>query len=102
MYAEAKKDIYGTIEVLLIFGIKLLKILDKMGHQRNEYNWCVMNNIVKVKQFTILCSVYDLKNLHVDPDITYNFLADIDAEYGNIAKITITRSKIHKYLYADR
>ena len=33
--------------------------------------------------------------------IPWNFsriLADIDAECGNIAKITITQGKIHKYL----
>ena len=26
------------------------------------------------------------------------FFADTDAEYGRIAKITITRGKVHKYL----
>ena len=35
---------------------------------------------------------------HVDPDIVSSVLADIEAEYGKIAKTTITRGKIHKYL----
>ena len=35
---------------------------------------------------------------HVDPDIFSSVLADIDAEYGNIMKTTITRGKIYKYL----
>ena len=35
---------------------------------------------------------------HVDPDIVSRVLSDIDAEYGNIVKMTITQGKIHKYL----
>ena len=35
---------------------------------------------------------------HVDPNIVSSVLADIYAEYGNIAKMTITQGKIHKYL----
>ena len=36
--------------------------------------------------------------LHVDSKIYSGVLADIDAEYRKIAKMTITRGKIHKYL----
>ena len=57
-----------------------------------------MNKIVKGKQCTILFHVGDLKMLHVDYDIVSNVLADIDAEYENIAKMTITWGKIHNYL----
>ena len=35
---------------------------------------------------------------HVDSKMVSSVLADIDAKYGKIAKITITRGKIHKYL----
>ena len=69
-----------------------------MGYQRNEYNWCVMNKIVDDKQCNILCNVDDLKTSHVDPAIISRVLADIDAEYGKIEKMTITRGKVHKYL----
>ena len=55
-----------------------------------------MNNIVKGKQCTILCNVDDLKLLHVDSEIFSSVLAYIDAEYGIISKMTITRGKIHK------
>ena len=37
MYAESKKDIYGTLEALLIFWEKLTKSLEEMGYQRNKY-----------------------------------------------------------------
>ena len=69
-----------------------------MGYQRNEYNWCVMNKIVGGKQCTILWHVNDLKTSHGDPAVIFNVLADIDAEYGKIAKMTITQGKVHKYL----
>ena len=36
--------------------------------------------------------------LHVDYDIFSRVLVDTDAEYGNIAKMTITWGKIHKYV----
>ena len=34
----------------------------------------------------------------VDSNILYRVLADIDTEYGKIAKMTITQGKIHNYL----
>ena len=57
-----------------------------------------MNNIVKGKQFTILWNANDIKMPHVDSEVISRILSDIDTEYVNIAKITITRGKIHKYL----
>ena len=98
MYAEAKKAIYGTLEASLLFWAKLSKSLEEMGYQRNEYDWCVMNNIIDNKQCTILWHVDDLKTLHVEPAVVSSVLADIDAEYGKISKMTITRGKVHKYL----
>ena len=57
-----------------------------------------MNNIIDNKKCTILQHVYDLKTTHVEPDIISNVLADIDAEYGNIEKMTIMWGKVNKYL----
>ena len=54
--------------------------------------------IVKGKQCTIPWHVDNPKVSHVDSDIISSFLADIDAEYGKIAKMTITWGKIRKYL----
>ena len=50
IYAEAKKAIYVILEVSLLFWAKLSKILEEMGYQRNEYNWCVLNKIIDNKQ----------------------------------------------------
>ena len=57
-----------------------------------------MNKIVDDKQCTILRHVNDLKKSHVDPAVISGVLAGIYAEYGKIAKMTITRGKVHKYL----
>ena len=57
-----------------------------------------MNKIVYDKQCTIIWHVDDLKTSHVDPAVISSVLSDIDAEYGKIAKMTITRGKVHKYL----
>ena len=54
MYAEAKKYVYGTLEASLFFWGKLSKILEKMGYQRNEYDWFFMNKIIENKKITIL------------------------------------------------
>ena len=42
--------------------------------------------------------VDDLKTSHVNPAIISSVLADVDVEYGKIAKITIMQGKVHKYL----
>ena len=90
MYAESKKAIYGTLEASLIFWAKLSKILEEMGYQRNEYDCYVMNKIIDNKQCTILWHVYELKTSHIEPAVVSSVLADIDAEYGKIIKMTIT------------
>ena len=69
-----------------------------MGYQRNEYDWCVMKKIIDNKQCTILFHVDDLKTSHVNPAVVSRVLADIDAEYGKIAKMTIRRGKVRNYL----
>ena len=50
-----------------------------MGYQRNEYDWCVMKNIVNDKQCTILWDVDDLKMSNVYSYIVYSVISDIDA-----------------------
>ena len=53
---------------------------------------------IKGKQCTILWHVEYLKMLHVDSEIVSSVLDGIDAEYGKIIQMTISWSKIHKYL----
>ena len=85
MYAEAKKGVYGTLEAPLLFWAKLSKILEEMGYQRNEYDWCVMNNIIDDKQCTTLLHVCDLKTSNVDPAVISNIL------FLSLFLVTVTR-----------
>ena len=57
-----------------------------------------MNNIIDDKQCTLIWHIDNMKISHVDPVFISSVLADIDAEYGKITKMTITRGKVHKYL----
>ena len=57
-----------------------------------------MNKIIDDKQCTIPWHFDDLKKSCVNPDVVYSVLGEIDAEYARIAKMTITRGKVHKYL----
>ena len=57
-----------------------------MGYQRNEYDWCIMNNIIDDKQCTVLWNIDELKISNFYPAIIYSILSDIDAEYGKICK----------------
>ena len=57
-----------------------------------------MNKIIDDKQCTILWNVDDLNTSHVGPAVVSRVLADIDEEYGNIAKMTIMLGKVHKCL----
>ena len=88
---------WNTRSITNILG-KLSKNLEEMGYQRNEYDWCVMNKIINIKQCTILWHANDLNTSHFYPTVFFIILAYIDAEYGKIAKMTITRGKVHKYL----
>ena len=97
IYAKAKKTIYGTLQASLLFRGELSKRLEESGYQRIEYGWCVMNKLIGNKQCTELWHVNNLNISHVDPAVVYRILADIDMEYGKIAKMTITRGKVHKY-----
>ena len=57
-----------------------------------------MNKIIDYKQCTIIWNIDDLKTSHTDLAVISSVIADIDAEYGKITKMTITRGKVHKYL----
>ena len=57
-----------------------------------------MNNIIYKNQCTILWHFNYLKTLHVEPTVISSVIDDIDAEYGKIAKMTITRGIVHQCL----
>ena len=79
VYAEAKKAIYGTPEVSLIFWANVSKGLEEMVYQRNQYNCCVMNKIIDDKKCIMLWHVDGMKTSHVEPAFISSVLSKIDA-----------------------
>ena len=67
-----------------------------MGYQSNEYDWCVKKRKFNDKQCTTLWYIENIKMLYVDSNIVNGVLADIDAEYGKIAKMIFTWGNTHK------
>ena len=57
-----------------------------------------MKKIINGKQCTILWYIYDLKISHVEPDVLFDIMKDINDQHGHISPPTITRGKIHDYL----
>ena len=55
-----------------------------------------MNLIIDGKQCTIIWHFDDPKTSHVKPTGISGVFCDIDAEYGEIAKITITWGRVQK------
>ena len=95
VYSESKTSIYSTLEASLLFWTKLSKSLEEMGYNINEYDWCIMNKMVKGKQCNIIWHMDYLRIFHVDCDIVSTLIYDIDTEHGKFSKITITQGKIH-------
>ena len=86
VYAESKTSIYSTLEASLLFWTKLSKSLEEMGYNINEYDWCIMNKMVKGKQCNIIWYMDYLRIFHVDCDILSTLIYDIDTEHGKFSK----------------
>ena len=98
MYAEDKKAIYVTLEASLLFLKKIQNL--RINILPEEQIWLVCyEKKIKDKQYTIIWHFDNLTILLVDSNIVSSVISDIDVEYVNIAKMTITRGKIHKYLW---
>ena len=57
-----------------------------MGYQINEYNCCVMNNIIDNNQCYILWNANDLKTSHVDTAIFPAFFLKLMQNMGRFQK----------------
>ena len=79
-----QEDYLWNTRGITTFWVKLSKRLEEIGYKRNEYDWCVMNNIIENKKCNIIWHVDDLKTSHVDPPVFSRVLAYIDAENGKI------------------
>ena len=62
MFAEAKKALCGTVDVSLLFWLKLTG----SGSEMNQYDWRCMKNMINSKQCTILWHADGIKISHED------------------------------------
>jgi len=74
MFAETKKTMYGTLNVSLLFWLKLSGSLEKLGFKMNPYDWYCMNKMVDGNQLTILWHVNNLQISHMDSSVVSGLL----------------------------
>ena len=99
LYMELDKALYGTLQAALLFWQKLSAFLiDKHGFERNEYDWCIVNKMIKGKQCTIAWYVVDIKMSHAQQEVFEGLLTSVNKEFGKEAPLTVTRGKVHDYL----
>jgi hypothetical protein len=98
IYAELTKALYGTVQAALLFCQDLSAFLSSIGFKTNPYDFCIMNKEVNGKQCTIAWHVDDLKISHVNEAIVKDIVMQLQAKYGDITPLTVTRGKVHDYL----
>ena len=98
IYVEMLKALYGTLRAARLFWIKLSGVLQSWGYIINPYDHCVANKIINAKQCTVTWHIDDLKISHEDPAVVESFLTDLQAEFGSLGDISVSRGKRHDYL----
>jgi hypothetical protein len=99
MYVRLAKALYGTMQAALLFWKDLTSYLVKeQGYTLNPYDDCVANKIVEGSQCTVLWHVDDLKLSHVNQDVLESLVDALNARYGELDPLTVTRGDIHDYL----
>lgn len=98
IYAKAEKAIYGTLKAALLFWEKLSGKLEEWGFDRNPYDMCTMNKIIKGKQCTIMWHVDDLKISHAEKQVVEDVLKDLNEEFGKESPLTMNLDPIHDYV----
>ena len=55
-----------------------------------------MNKTVDGKQCTIFWHMYDIKILHVIPEVVYGVLLQLITNYGNVSELSVSRGCMHE------
>ena len=98
LYVHVIKALYGLLQSSMLFYQKLSADLIKYGCEKNPYDPCVANKMVRGSQLTVSWHVDDLKVSHKDPEVVTLFIEWIKETYGSIGEVKVTRGKIHDYL----
>ena len=95
LYLKVLRAIYGYIESALQWYNLYTQTLKAEGYILNEYDRCVANKNINVKQCTVSWYVDDKKASHVDSRVIDDHLDTIKTHFG---EIKITRGKKHTFL----
>ena len=98
LYARLKKALYGTVQGSYLFWVDLSTELERLGFEVNPYDWCVANKTVNGKQVTVTWHVDDLKISSVDGALIDELITSLDARFGKMKPLTVTRGPVHEYL----
>ena len=94
LYVKLQKALYGTLRAALLFWRKLIGKLKREGFVVNPYDTYVANKMFEGKQCTVLWHVDDLKVSHVNPKVVSGVLDMLNAEFGELATLVVTRGEI--------
>lgn len=98
IYVICKKAIYGTMNAALLAYKKLAKLLKGWNFIMNPYKPCLWNRLVNQKQMSMLFHIDDIFLCHKSPVMVTIFIKKLEAEYGKLQALTVTRGLLHEYL----
>ena len=98
IHLELLKSLHGMLIASLLVYRKLIKDMESIGFRVNNYDLCVVNNMLCDKQMIINWHVDNLKVSHDDMDIVESWNKCNKETYEDITRIKPSRWKIHNYL----
>ena len=98
IYVEVLKAIYGMLQAALLWYKQFRADLEGIGFKFNNYDPCVANKMVEGKQQTVRFHLDDLMSSHVNAKVNDKFQEWLQATYGQINEVQVTRGKKHVYL----
>jgi hypothetical protein len=98
MYVRLAKALYGTLQAALLFWKDLSGYLISEGFELNPYDDCVANKTIAGTQCTVLWHVDDLKLSHVTEWVLDELIEKMNARYGEMTPLTVTKGTLHDYL----
>jgi hypothetical protein len=94
LYVRLIKAIDGCVKLALLWYDLFYGHLQEMGFVIHPHNSYVANCIIKGKQCTIACYVYDAKISHMDPNVASSILDQLKARFD---RMTITYGLEHMF-----
>ena len=69
LYVRALNSIYGIMKAALLFCLKFVGDLMRIGFKLNPYDPCVANKTINGKQVTLVWHVDNIQASHVEAEV---------------------------------